>query len=303
MKKNKFSAALRRVVSGPMEHMRAKKNGTWLLYMLLRIVVIGFAIHAAFAGRFESQGICALVLVLFLLPSLVEKHFKIVIPSALEKIILLFAFAAEILGEIQGFYVMFPWWDTMLHTMNGFLCAAIGFAIIDLLNESPNIRFKLSPLYCALAAFCFSMTVGVVWEFFEFGMDYFFHLDMQKDTVISVISSVKLDPTGGNTPVLISGIHSVAVNGQELNLGGYLDIGLFDTMKDLLVNFVGALVFCFIGYKYSASHGKDKFASNFIPHRVTEEQQGEGLGAEQELEQKAEQEAAANCNITATHQQ
>ena len=108
--------------------------------------------------------------------------------------------------------------------------------------------FTLSPVFIAVVAFCFSMTIGVVWEFFEFAMDRFFLLDMQKDTVVHTISSVMLDPDGGNVPYMIRGITDTAVNGQKLGLGGYLDIGLIDTMKDLLVNFIGAAVFSFIGY-------------------------------------------------------
>ena len=85
------------------------------------------------------------------------------------------------------------------------------------------------------------MTIGVLWEFFEFGMDEMFGLDMQKDTVMTGISSTLLDPSGSQHPQRIDRIESVEVNGQELGVGGYLDIGLRDTMGDLFVNFVGAL--------------------------------------------------------------
>ena len=96
---------------------------------------------------------------------------------------LLFIFSAEILGEISSFYVLFPFWDTTLHTLNGFLAAAIGFSLVDLLNRSDRVKFDLSPLFLSITAFCFSMTIGVLWEFFEFAMDQFFALDMQKDTI------------------------------------------------------------------------------------------------------------------------
>ena len=109
------------------------------------------------------------------------------------------------------------------------------------------------------------MTVGVLWEFFEFGMDRLFHMDMQKDTVVSSITSVMLDPTNSNIPVTIDNITSVQVNGQELGFGGYLDIGLYDTMKDLFVNFIGAVVFSTIGYFYIKQRGKGKLARAFIP--------------------------------------
>ena len=100
------------------------------------------------------------------------------------------------------------------------------------------------------------MTIGVLWEFFEFFMDSFFGMDMQKDTVVHAIHSVTLDPTRTNQVVTISGITDTAVNGESLGLGGYLDIGILDTMKDLFVNFIGAVVFSIIGYFYVKSRGK-----------------------------------------------
>ena len=125
--------------------------------------------------------------------------FKVELPTVLEIIILVFIFAAEILGEISEFYLMFPFWDTVLHTMNGFLAAAIGFSLVDLLNRSERTVFSLSPLFMAIVAFCFSMTIGVIWEFFEFGMDQIGGFDMQKDTVIHTVSfGVMLNPEGRN---------------------------------------------------------------------------------------------------------
>ena len=196
-----------------------------------------------------------------------------VVPDTLEIIILLFIYAAEILGEIRAYYIQFPYWDTMLHTLNGFLCAAIGFSLVDLLNRSTKIStFSLSPVYMAVVAFCFSMTVGVMWEFFECAMDRFFLLDMQKDAIMNTISSVMLDPAGGNTPVIIQDIADVIIvhsdgTQQALGLGGYLDVGIWDTMKDLFVNFIGATVFSIIGYFYVKQRGKGKLASSFIPRR------------------------------------
>lgn len=251
-------------------HMLKKHNGTFVLYCLLRLIVIVIGVRMFLRRDYEAAALCLLVLTLFLMPSFLERKLNIRLPSTLEKIILLFAFAAEILGEIGLYYVRFAWWDTMLHTLNGFLCAAIGFAMVDILNENPRTKFQLSPLYMAVVAFCFSMTVGVLWEFFEFGMDRLLLVDMQKDTVIHTISSVLLDPNGGNKPVVIQGITEVIVDGQPLGLGGYLDVGLYDTMKDLFVNFIGAVVFSVIGYFYVKSRGRNRFASNFIPVRLDE---------------------------------
>ena len=246
------------------------------VYTVLRLIVLATLVSSIIRGEYESAFICLLVLGLFVLPFFIQQNFGIELPSTLEIIILLFIFASEILGELKCYYITFPYWDTMLHTLNGFLCAAIGFALVDILNRSERFSISLSPLFLALVAFCFSMTIGVLWEFFECTMDHFFLLDMQKDTVVNAITSVMLDPTNSNIPVTIDGITSVTINGQELGLGGYLDIGLYDTMGDLFVNFIGALVFSTIGYFYIKQRGKGKLAKAFIP-TITEEKRAAEL--------------------------
>ena len=253
-----------------------KKSVVAAVYIVLRLLVILVMVAQFFNGNFENVFLCILTLILFLLPTIFEKSLQIDLPNALEIIILLFIFAAEILGEIRAFYTAFAYWDTMLHTINGFLCAAIGFSLVDMCNRHKRVSLSLSPVYMAIVAFCFSMTIGVLWEFFECTMDQFFLLDMQKDTVVNVISSVNLDPTGGNTPVAIKGITDViVVCGDEqipLGVGGYLDIGILDTMKDLWVNFIGAVVFSILGYFYVKSRGKGWFARNFIPQVLPEDE-------------------------------
>jgi hypothetical protein len=151
-----------------------------------------------------------LSLLLFLLPALVEENFGIELPSLLEAIVYYFIFASEILGEINSFYVLIPGWDTMLHTLNGFLCAAIGFALVDLLNRT-SLDIKLSPFYLALVAFCFSMTVGVLWEFFEYSMDKVFLIDMQKDTIVTQFGSVSLNETKSNVNIIVRDITSTVI--------------------------------------------------------------------------------------------
>lgn len=243
------------------------------VYLVLRLIVLASLVSAILRQEYESAFVCVLVLFLFMLPFFIQKNFGICLPSTLEIIILLFIFAAEILGELQSYFIQYPYWDTMLHTTNGFLCAAAGFSLIDILNRDAKIKFTLSPVYVALAAFCFSMTIGVLWEFFEFGMDRLFHMDMQKDTIVHTISSVMLDPTNKNIPITIDGITSVAVNGKDLGFDGYLDIGLYDTMEDLLVNFIGALTFSIFGYFYIKRRGKGRIAKAFIPTITTEDKE------------------------------
>lgn len=246
------------------------KRGVMFVYIFLRLSVILVLVAQLFNRNFENVFLCVLVLFLFSMPTMLEKRLSIELPDTLEVIILLFIYAAEIMGEIGAYYIKHPYWDTVLHTLNGFLCAAIGFSLLDLLNRQKKVTFQLSPLYLAVVAVCFSMTVGVVWEFFECTMDQLFFLDMQKDIVIHQIGTVNLDPNGGNTPVHLKNIVDVIVvqaDGTQtaLGLGGYLDIGLLDTMMDLFVNFIGAIVFSVIGYFYVRSRGKSRFASRFIP--------------------------------------
>lgn len=247
-----------------------EKRSVTMVYILLRTSVVLVMLAQIFNRNFENVFLCVLTLILFMLPSTLERKLDLDLPNTLEIIILLFIYAAEILGEIGAYYVTFPYWDTVLHTLNGFLCAAIGFSLLDILNRHNDAQFHLSPLYLAIMSFCFSMTVGVIWEFFECTMDQLFFLDMQKDTVVSAIGSIMLDPTGGNTPIVLKNITDVIVvqaDGTQtaLGLGGYLDIGLLDTMEDLFVNFIGALTFSIIGYFYVRSRGKGKFAKRFIP--------------------------------------
>ena len=247
-----------------------EKRSVTMVYILLRTSVVLVMLAQIFNRNFENVFLCVLTLILFMLPSTLERKLDLDLPNTLEIIILLFIYAAEILGEIGAYYVTFPYWDTVLHTLNGFLCAAIGFSLLDILNRHNDVRFHLSPLYLAIMSFCFSMTVGVIWEFFECTMDQLFFLDMQKDTVVSAIGSIMLDPTGGNTPIVLKNITDVIVvqaDGTQtaLGLGGYLDIGLLDTMEDLFVNFIGALTFSIIGYFYVRSRGQGKFAKRFIP--------------------------------------
>lgn len=261
-----------------MKEIRAyakQRPKVFTVYVILRLLVVAALIRSAMLKEYESMFVCLLVLVLFMLPSFLERKLKIELPDTLEIIILIFIFAAEILGELGCYFIHYPSWDTMLHTTSGFLCAAIGFSLVNLLNKDNRISLSLSPLYMAIAAFCFSMTIGVLWEFIEFSADRLFLLDMQKDTVITTISSVALDATNSNTPIVIRNINDVAVNGQSLDLGGYLDIGLYDTMEDLFVNFIGAVVFSLFGYFYVKHQGKGKLVESLVPRVAEDDNQEE----------------------------
>ncbi len=256
-----------------MEKELREHRSSFIVFYILRAMVIVSLVRQIMLGSYESAFFCILTLLLLYLPSWVQVKLRIELPPPLEITILCFIFAAEILGEVNAFYVVVPNWDTMLHTLNGFLAAAVGFSMVLLLNDDERLTFDLSPFFLALVSFCFSMTIGVLWEFFEFGMDWFFHTDMQKDTVIHAIYTVALDPTFSNKVVAVPDIQDVVVNGKSLGLGGYLDIGLLDTMKDLFVNFIGAVVFSVTGFFYARSKGAKKTpAQSFVPSKKSAEQ-------------------------------
>lgn len=258
------------------EFLKGNDRKTIIIYYFLRMLVIICFIRELMHGNFQNAMLCVLSLILFIIPFFIEKKFKVELPSVLEIIILLFIFSAEILGEINNFYGNIKHWDTILHTLNGFLCASVGFSLVYLLNENSNL-IKLSPIFVSLVAFCFSMTIGVAWEFFEYGMDYIFKTDMQKDWYVNNINTVMLNPNKANEVVTFNEIeYTIGYDefGNEIMKvnTGYLDIGLHDTMKDLIVNFIGAVFFSVFGYLYIINEKKYKFAGNFMTKRIMEQE-------------------------------
>ena len=272
----KKSSRKKQNTKSPSDSIRAQikqKKGLATVYFLLRLSVILTMVAQIYNRNFENVYLCILTLVLFMLRAIFERKLHIDVPDTLEVIVLLFIYAAEILGEIREYYIAVPFWDDLLHTTNGFLCAAIGFSLVNLLNKDERVEFQLSPAYMALMAFCFSMTIGVLWEFFEWGADTFLHADMQKDEIIHAINSVNLDPLGRNVPHYISDITDVILvqadgTQRALGLGGYLDIGLIDTMTDLFVNFIGATVFSLIGYFCMKFKKRSNIVRSLVPRKI-----------------------------------
>lgn len=255
------------------KRVTAVNKSSVAIYVVLRFLVTALMIVQIIRGNYDNVFLCLLTLVLFLIPVILDRGFNIKLPTLLEIVIIVFIFSAEILGEMQNFYTHFKNWDTILHTVNGFLMAAIGFAMVDILNQSPRIHLTMSPVFVAFVAFCFSMTIGIIWEFFEFSMDRFFLYDMQKDFIVQKFASVALNPEQLNKPVTIDNIAKTVIyytkDGAQMTEtvnGGYLDIGIIDTMKDLFVNFIGAIVFSTIGAFYVKTRGKSRVAQSFIPY-------------------------------------
>lgn len=245
------------------------KRSSLAIYLILRFLVVICMILQIIRGDLNNALLCLLSLVLLFAPLFIQNKYEITLPDSLEISIYLFIFSAEILGEINNFYGIIPHWDTCLHTINGFLATAVGFSLVDLLNKNSK-DINLSPFYLCLVAFCFSMTIGILWEFFEYGGDKLMKFDMQKDTLITNISSVYLNPDNENKPVVVDNIGKTEIFDKDGKLlyvidGGYLDIGLNDTMKDLFVNFIGALVFSFFAYIGLKNNKSSSVVKNFVP--------------------------------------
>lgn len=251
--------------------MTYKENNrsSLVIYLILRFLVIICMILQILRGDLNNALLCLLSLILLFAPLFIQNKFEITLPNDLEIAIYLFIFSAEILGEIDNFFGIIPYWDIILHTINGFLATAVGFSLVDLLNKNSK-NINLSPFYLCLVAFCFSMTIGVLWEFFEYSCDKFLNVDMQKDTVIQKISSVALNPDGENKAVVVDDIGKTIIydtNGDVLQVidNGYLDIGLNDTIEDLFVNFIGAIVFSCFAFFDLKHNRSNSFINRFVP--------------------------------------
>ena len=272
-----------------------ESKASFIVFTVLRVLILAIIGRTIIIGNYEGTATCILTLLLLLVPAFLEGALRVSIPPLFEIIIYCFIFAANILGELAHFYAKIPIWDTMLHTLNGFLFAAVGFATVDLLNRNSK-HVKLSPLYLTLVAFCVSMTVGVVWEFFECGMDLFFGTDMQKDFIVTTINSCELDPAHNQTVISVKDIVSTQIttaSGEVFNIdGGYLDIGILDSMKDLFVNFIGAVVFCIFGFIYEKSESKKaaKIVEGLKIQPVAVEEMDPEKKAEKEAKKAAKQE-------------
>jgi hypothetical protein len=246
-------------------------KATFFVFACLWTATCAVLLFGVAFARWERVFTGALCLVLFLLPPLVERSFSLQLPTALEISAYLFVFCAGVLGEIGDFYRRFPAWDSILHAANGFLFAGFGFCLFSLFEKKRTVQTLPSPAYQSFTAFCFSMTVGVLWEIFEFGADFFLHTDMQKDSLRTALHTVLLPSSKGRVfhAENITKVEIWTADGASFVLPGYLDVGLADTMKDLAVNLWGALAFCIIGYVY-LKRRRIALAARFIP-RVRED--------------------------------
>ena len=188
--------------------MRSKKGiFKFWFYLVYRFFILGALIWSLFTGNFLNAGIAVLTLLITLLPPIIERNLKVHYPSEFEIFIMVFIFLSLILGSIGRFYDRFPWWDTMLHVISGVLIGLVGFSLVYLLNRSSWEKIKLSRAFVSLFAFCFALSLGALWEVYEYTVDNAFGWNMQRT-------------------------------------------GLDDTMSDLVVDAVGALLVSLLGYLY-----------------------------------------------------
>ncbi|NQU49738.1 MAG: hypothetical protein HQ519_13890 [Planctomycetes bacterium] len=192
-----------------------------------QLVLLLAAVAAAWNGLWASATFTTLIVVLTMAPFLLGKRLRVFIPPEFELLAIAFVFATLFLGEVRSYYTRFWWWDIALHTSSGFLLGILGFLLVHVLNEKEELDVHMKPSFVAIFAFVFSIAVGAVWEIFEFTMDSVFGLQMQK-------------PMFGDPS------------------------GLTDTMWDLIVDTVGALVIALLGYSYLRAAGNRSFLERWI---------------------------------------
>ena len=208
------------------EKPHSNKKSSMIITNLVRLALVFTYIRGWIFVDHSQDFLIILTFIMTYYPSVLEKRFGVYLPNTLQIIITLFIFSAQVLGEMNGFYDKIPWWDTMLHATSGTILGLLGFMFVYLLNEKGDANVNLSPIFVVLFAFCFAITMGVFWEFFEYAGDRLFGYNMQK----------------------------FRMPGQD---------GLVDTMEDLIVDSIGAIVACIFGWIYMKKQNDTLFNNYF----------------------------------------
>jgi len=189
-----------------------------IIYAVVRIILLrtDFVQHLEYAKSESDYALmlfqCILGIIAMFLPSFLAKRLKIELPNKIYIFYIIFLYCAIYLGEVRDFYYRIPHWDTILHSFSGAMLGALGFFVVRFLNDSEKVAVKLNPIFVSMFAFCFAVTMGVIWEIYEFSADNLLGFNMQKTLLEN------------GTPLV--GKAAVA-----------------DTMKDLIVDAIGAFVF------------------------------------------------------------
>ncbi len=212
-----------------------------LVFGVLALFALAALVYSAVSGNGLGAAVSLTAGAALLLPRFLEWLFAFRFSSAMRLFIMLFIVLGAVPGTVFGFYNRFAHWDTILHLGCGFLMALVGYLLPDALNRRASSR--LTTGYRIFSAFVFALAAAAFWELYEYGADRLLGTDMQASSVIHALHSYLL----GASPYEVDSIEDIAqvlVNGTELGLEGYLDIGLIDTMNDILANTAGALVYC-----------------------------------------------------------
>lgn len=179
-----------------MDETETHKYLLFISYSIKLILIIAI-ISAIFTKQYITLFFSILTLFLGVLPSLLQKNYKINLPLEFELIILIFIFSTLYLGEVSGYYEIYWWWDIMLHTLSGIIIGMIGFLIVYILNSQKKIHLHLTPIFIAIITFSFAVSIGVIWEIFEYFMDIIFGLNMQRSGLVDTMGDLIVDSIGG----------------------------------------------------------------------------------------------------------
>lgn len=242
------------------------------LFALLQLFTLVSMLVAAFGKKdFQSAFVCFTTVLFLCVPDLAAKLFRFKIPLPVYIFVLIYAIS-HMLGHTYEFYYNVPYYDKILHTTGGVVFALFGAYLPKALLKKNDCNIVL----CALFGLLFSIFIGVMWEFVEYSFDTLFDTDMQKDTLISVIHSYKLGEALGLPTGTIGSIPSmeelVIMNGDTvLYEGQYLDIGLVDTMMDMLVEAAGAFLFTAVYLLDKGVHTSFQFVAKEEPCETAEQ--------------------------------
>lgn len=175
--------------------VQGHRFNTWFGLALKTALFIG-AVLLFLEGNYQAAFETLLILCITFLPLLMGRGFNVRIPYDFESLALIFVYLSLFLGEVQGFYIRYWWWDLVLHAGAGFLVGLTGFLLVFVLNQNEKINLHLTPGFIALFAFLFAQGIGVLWEIFEFAVDSLLGLNMQKSGLVDTMWDLIVDCIG-----------------------------------------------------------------------------------------------------------
>lgn len=177
------------------------------LTLSLQATLLAGATLFGFQGRWSAAAVTVAIIVVTLLPLVLGRRFDVRIPPEFEFLAVVFVYASLFLGEVHGYYVRYWWWDAVLHTGSGFLLGVLGFLLVYILNERPDVAIQMRPRFVALFAFMFAVGMGALWEIFEFAMDQLFGMNMQKSGLVDTMWDLIVDSIGAAVISLLGWIY------------------------------------------------------------------------------------------------